>query len=290
MIVGSPTRAFLRIAVYLGLTLPLMAAQAFALAFSRKWASDIPYWYHRQCLKIFGVRVQRRGRKSRVHPTLYVCNHTSYLDITVLSSVIPGGSFVSKAEVADWPLFGWLAKLQRTVFVERRGNRAAEQRDQISRRLDQDDDLILFPEGTSGDGNRVLPFKSALFAVAEKRPHDKPLTVQPVSIAYTRLDGMPMGRSLRPFFAWYGDMDLGPHVLEAMGMGKLTVVVEFHKPVTIDDFGSRKAMADHCRSVVARGLASALSGHSQDPGQDIAENTAVPRVVPRIDGGGAQTV
>ncbi|MDX1712099.1 MAG: lysophospholipid acyltransferase family protein [Rhodovibrionaceae bacterium] len=267
MIIGSPTRAALRILAYVGLTAPLMAAQGIALMVHRDWSRKIPYWYHRQCLKIFGIRVQRRGRKSREHPTLYVCNHASYLDIPVLASLIYGGSFVAKAEVAQWPLFGWLAKLQRTVFVERRSNHAARQRDQIAERLDADDDLILFPEGTSGDGNRVLPFKSALFSVAERRPHGAPLVVQPVSIAYTRLDGMPMGRSLRPFFAWYGDMELGPHVFEALGMGKLTVVVEFHKPATIDDFQSRKAMAEHCQRVVARGLASALSGHSQQLGQ-----------------------
>src|SRR3546814_6911519 len=85
----------------------------------------------------------------------------------------------------------------------------------MTRRLEAGDDLVLFPEGTSGDGNRVLAFKSALFSVAERRPQGEPLTVQPVSIAYTRLDGLPLGRYLRPFFAWYGDMELGPHLWHA---------------------------------------------------------------------------
>jgi 1-acyl-sn-glycerol-3-phosphate acyltransferase len=98
-----------------------------------------------------------------------------------------------------------------------------------------------------------------------------------------------MGRSLRPFFAWYGDMDLGPHVLEALGMGKLTVVVEFHKPITIDDFGSRKALSDHCQKVVARGLASALSGHSQDPGPHPADAAAEAQPFPGVEKNGAQT-
>ncbi len=130
-------------------------------------------------------------------------------------------------------------------------------------RLEAGDDLILFPEGTSGDGNRVLPFKSALFSVAERRPHGEPLTVQPVSVAYTALDGVPMGRYLRPSFAWYGDMDLAPHMWESAGLGRLTVVVEFHPPVTFEEFASRKAMADYCQTEVAQGVSAALSGRSR---------------------------
>src|SRR5262249_58499052 len=136
---------------------------------------------------------------------LFAANHTGYLDIAVLGSVMPG-SFVSKAEVASWPLFGWMAKLQRCVFVDRQVRSTAQQRDAIAERLAAGDALILFPEGTSADGNFILPFKSALFSVVYKR--DQPVTVQPVSLTYTRLDGLPIGRMMRPFFAWYGDMDL----------------------------------------------------------------------------------
>ena len=125
--------------------------------------------------------------------------------------------FVAKAEVAHWPLFGWLAKLQRTVFVDRRPGSAAQpaRRDHAAAR--RGDNLILFPEGTSGDGIHVLPFKSALFASPRTRPRGKPLTVQPISVAYTRLDGMPLGRFYRPFFAWYGDMEIGAPSLDHAG-------------------------------------------------------------------------
>src|SRR3546814_11127808 len=107
----------------------------------------------------------------------------------------------------------------------------------MARRLDAGDDLILFPEGTSGDGNAVLSFKSALFSAAARCPQGHPVTVQPVSIAYTRLDGLPLGRYLRPFFAWYGDMELGSHLWHAISLGRVTVVVEFHEPVTLEQFG-----------------------------------------------------
>ncbi len=256
---GSAPRAACRLAVYLCLTVVLMPVQVMALALALPLRTSLPLWYHRRCGRILGFRVEARGRHAADHPTLYVANHVSYFDIMVLGALIPG-SFVAKSEVARWPLFGWLAKLQRTVFVARRGREAANHRDEIAARLDAGDSLILFPEGTSSDGNRVLPFKSALFAVAEQHPKGRPLSVQPVSIAYTRLDGVAMGRYLRPFFAWFGDMEMLGHLWHAAGLGRVTVVVEFHQPVTIDEFDSRKAMAAHCGQAVAAGVAAALAG------------------------------
>jgi len=261
---GSPTTALCRLLAYAGLTLALMPIQLLAVIFGWPLRKRLPQWYHRHTCRILGIQIERQGRPSRRHPTLYAANHVSYLDIEVLGAILKA-SFVAKSEVATWPFFSWLAKLQETVFVERRVHRAAEHRDEMARRLEAGDDLILFAEGTSGDGNEVLPFKSALFSVAERRPHDKPLTVQPVSIAYTRLDGLPLGRYLRPFFAWYGDMELGNHLWHAISLGRVTVVVEFHEPVSLAQFASRKALSDYCYEVVSRGVAAALSGRPQSP-------------------------
>lgn len=260
--IGSPLTSFGRLTVYVGLTLLLMPAQLVCVLFSLPARKTLPLWYHRRCCRILGLIVERHGRQSRQHPTLYVSNHVSYLDITVLGSEIKG-SFVAKSEVARWPLFGWLARLQNSVFVERRSLKVADHRDELSRRLEAGDDLILFPEGTSGDGNRVLPFKSALFSAAALHPAGKPLVVQPVSISYTRLDGLPMGRYLRPLVAWYGDMELASHIWQAAGLGWITVVIEFHPTVTFDEMGSRKALSDYCHSHVERGVASALAGRPQ---------------------------
>ena len=129
------------------------------------------------------------------------------------------------------------------------------------RRLEQGDNLILFPEGTSNDGNRVLPFKSALFGVAEKEIGGKPLLVQPVSISYVRLDGIPVGRGYRPYFAWYGDMEMAGHLWNVFGLGQTTVAIEFHEPITIEQFASRKEMARHCHRVVAEGVSRGIHGH-----------------------------
>lgn len=254
-----------RLAAYLGLTGALIPVQALALSLGWSLAERLPRRYHKMARRILGFRLVVSGTRSTARPTLFVSNHASYLDIEILGSLIQG-SFIAKAEVAGWPLFGLLAKLQRTVFVVRRRSTTGEHRDQIAQRLQAGDNLILFAEGTSSDGNRVLPFKIALFSAAETLVDGKPVTVQPVSVAYTMLDGMPLGRGSRPLFAWYGDMELASHMWRMIGLGLVTVDVRFHAPVSFADFGSRKALAAHCHERVAQGLSDALSGRPMGGG------------------------
>ncbi len=255
-----------RAVAYLALTLPLMPVQAAFVALRSRWARRFPVAYHGICCRILGIALECHGTRSTQRPTLFVVNHSSYFDIPILGAVVEG-SFVAKAEVAGWPIFGWLAKLQRTVFVARTDRAgAARQRDEIRRRLDDGDNLILFPEGTSNDGIHLLPFKTTLFAAAE----DERVLVQPVSVVFHRLDGIPLGRFYRPFFAWYGDMSMGPHLWKALGMGQLTVTIRFHEPVRLKDFGSRKSLADHCRREIEQGLANALAGRIGEPPLDSA--------------------
>ncbi len=261
---GSPLRGAVRLFAFLALTFATMPVQAAALALGGRAAERIPIRYHRWCCRIFGFKIERHGEPSGERPTLFVSNHTSYLDILILSTQMPV-SFVAKAEVADWPFFGWLAKLQRTVFVDRQRRSTHTQRDDMARRLDAGDNLMLFPEGTSDDGNRLLPFYSALFGVAERRVGGRPIAVQPLSIAYTRLDGAPIGYGLRPLIAWYGDMELLGHLWRVACLGHVTAVVQFHSVVTLDDFGSRKALSRHCETAVAMGLAAALAGRLARP-------------------------
>jgi len=244
-------------AIYLAWTFALMPVQAIGLILRQSWVARFPRFYHRRCCRILGIKVHRIGEPVTAGPVLFAANHISYTDITVLGSLI-AGSFVAKNEVAGWPLFGWLAKLQRSVFVDRQVRSTAQQRDAIAQRLAAGDALILFPEGTSGDGNFVLPFKSALFSTVFHR--EQAITVQPVSIGYARLDGLPIGRMLRPFFAWYGDMDLIPHLWEALVTGPIDVTVIFHPPMTVDTAGGRKGLAAKAEAIVRRGQAEALAG------------------------------
>ena len=269
---GSPLLAIVRLTAYLLATMALIPVQTVLPRCGWRHGSRFARCYHRLCLRLLGFSVEVIGVPVPGRPTLFVANHMSYLDITVFGSVILG-SFVAKSEVAGWPLFGLLAKLQRTVFVDRKRGSTAQQRDGISERLAAGDDLILFPEGTSGDGIHVLPFKSALFSAADRTIDGEPLTVQPVSLAYTRLDGIPIGRGRIPFFAWYGDMDLGAHLWRVAGLGHTSIELTFHPPVTLAALGSRKALAAHCHAVVAGGVAASLAGRR--PAAYISSQAAV---------------
>jgi lyso-ornithine lipid O-acyltransferase len=256
---GSSLRGVARLSGYLGITLTLSLPQLLLLLLRSPGRKFLPRFYHRLTCRIIGLDVEQRGERSTAHPTLFVSNHTSYLDIPVLGSLIIG-SFVAKTEVGSWPVFGWLSKMQRTVYVDRRRGTTHKQRDELQRRLDAGDSLILFPEGTSNDGNAVLPFRSALLSVAEREARGEKLTVQPVSITYTKLNALPMGYRNRAYVAWYGDMTLGAHLWAFTRLGRARVVVEFHPPVLISDFRSRKELTQHCYDTIAGGVAKALGG------------------------------
>ncbi|HVT23357.1 MAG TPA: lysophospholipid acyltransferase family protein [Rhizomicrobium sp.] len=279
-------RAFGILLTFLLVTLPGIPWQASAVRFNLPRRRTFPHRYHKFLCKLFGIRVTVIGTPVQDKGVLMIGNHTSYFDILVLSSAAQV-SFVAKSEVKTWPFFSTLARLQQTVFVERsRRSQTGEARDQIRDRVLQGDALVLFPEGTSSDGNCVLPFKSALMGAAEAtigtdaegRPIHVP--VQPVSVAYVGLYGMPMGRETRPLFAWYGDMDLVPHLIEAVKTGPIDVVVEFHEPLTIDQVGGRKKLAAVTEAIVREGQTRALRGgmktaRQREPqGQELTEAAA----------------
>ena len=263
MWLGSPLRGAFRLLSYLLLTLLLLPFHLLAVALgARSVVNGLPVIYHRVVCTILGIRVRVHGQRSDVTPTLFVCNHVSYLDIEVLGGLVPG-SFVAKAEVATWPFFSTLAKAQRTIFIERTSGKTSASRDEMMRRLNTGDNLLLFPEGTSSDGTRVLPFRSALFGVAQLRREEKPIVVQPVAISYTRLDGIPLGRYWRPLFAWFGDLDLVPHLWQMTCLGETEAVVTFFPPVDIDKLGDRKKLAEFCFRQVSLGVQAANCGRDE---------------------------
>jgi lyso-ornithine lipid O-acyltransferase len=272
-------RAWAIVIVFLTITLILIPYQGMALRFGWKRRKTFPHNYHRFMAKLFGVRIKTIGKPLTGEGVLIVANHTSWLDIIIFSAV-GHVSFVAKAEVATWPLFSTLAKLQETVFVERtRRHATGEARDLIRERLLAGDTLVLFPEGTSNDGNMVLNFKSALMGAAEARIADgkggeRAVRVQPVSTAYVSLHGMPMGRENRPLYAWYGDMELVPHLWEALKTGPIDVIVEFHSPMDVDQLGGRKALAARAEAIVRRGQWRALAGLSGPTVGEVAPATA----------------
>lgn len=221
----------------------------------------VPPWlkraWHSSCCRLLGLSIKVRGEPAREGATLYVANHVSYLDVAVLGSVL-NVPFVAKREVSGWPVIGLIGRLGDTMFVERAVARSDGQRQTLAARLSAGESLILFAEGTSSCGGRVLPFKSALFGALYRAHPDRPIYVQPVTIAYTRFrGGLRIVHAFRPLYAWYGDMTLLPHIWSVLGLPGAEVEVVFHPSVTAADFASRKALARHAEQEVANGLAAA---------------------------------
>ncbi len=255
----------LRLLALVGWSCIIAPIQLTALFLNGTAARRVPVTYHRVVLWIFGISITTEGEMRQQRPTLFVGNHISYLDIFVLGAMIEG-CFVAKAEIATWPVAGFFAKLQRTIFVQRdRRASAGAQRDMLHQRLEEGGNVILFPEGTSYDGVRVLPFKSALFSAAERKVGGHPVTVQPVSIAYVTMDGLPLTRAQRPTVAWYGDMGLLPHIWTFLSARRTQVALRFHPPVSMEDHVNRRQLAAACQAVIADGVTSMVSGRESQP-------------------------
>jgi lyso-ornithine lipid O-acyltransferase len=259
------------LATFLLTAMVIIPWQSTMLRLKMKRAKTLPSSYDRFLTRLFGMRIRVVGTPVRGEGVLMVANHTSYLDILALGG-IANVSFIAKSEVEGWFFFGLMAKLHETVFVERaKRAKVGEARDQLRERLLAGDALVLFPEGTSNDGNRVLPFKSALMGAVESQlgadagGKVRYVPVQPVSIAYVGFQGMPMGRENRPLFAWYGDMDLIPHLWEGVTAGPIDVVIEFHPPMTVDEVGGRKVLAARAEAIIRDGQARALAGGGSVP-------------------------
>jgi 1-acyl-sn-glycerol-3-phosphate acyltransferase len=236
--------------------------------------------------RLLGLRIRLIGPRLRQattggRPIVYVSNHSSWLDILVLGGRLDA-CFISKEEVSEWPLVKWIARLGRTVYTERRRAATARERDEMRERLAGGDNLILFPEGTTSDGSRVLPFRSAFLSIAELpvTSDGKPPLVQPVSVVYDRLGYLPAGRASRPLFAWYGDMNIGSHFWRLAQHRGLRATVLLHAPLDPASFPSRKALAQATWVAVANGAATlrqnrpVLVPRSDEAEDEVAANPA----------------
>jgi 1-acyl-sn-glycerol-3-phosphate acyltransferase len=220
--------------------------------------------YYRVLCRLLRIRVRVVGSPARDRAVFYVCNHVSWADILVIGSLAPI-AFIAKREIADWPLVGPTAKLQRTVFVDRqRRHQTGDAIDQIVQRLAQGVSVVLFAEGTSSDGNRVLPFRSALLgSVEDEAAHGGPagrILIQPMAITYTASHGIPMGRQHRPLVAWYGDIDFMPHIKAFVAKGAIDAVVSYGEPVPADIGIDRKALTRRLEGEVRRLMTETLRG------------------------------
>jgi 1-acyl-sn-glycerol-3-phosphate acyltransferase len=192
---------------------------------------------------LLGISLAVRGRPM-AQPGAMVANHASWLDIFVLNAV-SRVYFVSKSEVAGWAGIGWLARATGTVFITRKGAEAKAQRDLFEERLRAGHRLLFFPEGTSTDSLRILPFKSTLFAAFFTHGLQHLLHVQPVTVVYA-----PPAGCDRRFYGWWGDIEFAPHLLAVLARPGGVATVVLHPPVAVDATADRKALAAACEAAV----------------------------------------
>jgi 1-acyl-sn-glycerol-3-phosphate acyltransferase len=218
--------------------------------------------YYRCLCWMLGIRIRVVGKPVRDRAVLFVSNHGSWADILAIGAVAPI-AFVSKIEVAKWPLVGTAARLQKTVFVDRsRRSQTGDSIAEMVQRLSSGVSMVLFAEGTSSDGNRVLPFRSALIgAVREAAARTEGgMLIQPMSICYTAINGIPMGRQHRPLVAWYGDTDFMPHIKAFLPRAAMDITISYGDPIAADASTDRKVLAKEVEAAVRRLLNTSVLG------------------------------
>src|ERR1035437_2229413 len=238
------TRALLVAAIFFTMTPLLIALQWLLVKLGLPGWGVLAVNYYRALCTVLRIRVRVVGEPVRDRAVLFISNHVSWADIVVIGSIAPV-AYVSKSEIAGWPVVGAAAKSQRTVFVDRsRRHQPGDAIAEIVKRLASGTSVVLFAEGTSSDGNRVLPFRSALIGALKEASSraEHGILIQPMSICYTGLNGIPMGRQHRPTVAWYGDLDFMPHIKAFIERGAIDAVVSYGDPVAADGTVDRQAM------------------------------------------------
>lgn len=240
------------IAFILAIIVLMMAywlARLLELPFGTRRLSRVVIWF--ACVFsswLCGLRVSVEGTPMREHGAL-VCNHCSWSDIFVLRSAAQM-YFVAKAEVRGWPVLGFVASQTGTMFIERKRAEAKRQENQFYERLHIGDRLCFFPEGTSSDGLRVLPFKSSLFSAFLTPDLRDEIWVQPVTLFYEA----PSGHAAS-FFGWWGVTGFGEHLMKVLALSRGNrVQVTFHPARKASDFANRKDMARYCEDAVRSAL------------------------------------
>jgi 1-acyl-sn-glycerol-3-phosphate acyltransferase len=246
----SGTRAFLRLAALIALAVMMFipVLMLYLMRLERVRAFVVRFFYD-MARRISGVRLQVEGELSGLRPLMLVANHSSYLDVFVLGSLLPI-SFTPKLEIRSWPVIGFFCVLADCVFIERRPADMQRAQAEMEEKLRAGKVLVLFPEGTTGDGYHVKPFKSGFLSLVEA--HDLPL--QPVVIAYTHIGSVPLSAATRDQVAWIGEASFVTHFMRLLRFPYIQVTARFFDVERRDDHDDRKALAKSCEATIAEGL------------------------------------
>lgn len=261
--------AILRLSLLTLSTFALLPAQLVVMRLLPSRGAAIPRLFHRITCRCLGVRRRVRGTPPPAGSSgLIVANHVSWLDISVLGAERPV-CFVAKSEVAGWPVIGFLARLQRTVFIDRSRRAAtADAAAQMGARLSAGEAVVLFAEGTTGDGTRILPLRSSLLGAAHEAlgkngaepDSGADIAVYPLTISYTGFHGIAGGRAERTALAWYGDTELAPHLRAVLGIGAIDVELAWGEPIAMGRRTSRKEATRLAEAAIRKARQETVSG------------------------------
>ncbi|MCB2091042.1 MAG: 1-acyl-sn-glycerol-3-phosphate acyltransferase [Alphaproteobacteria bacterium] len=256
----SALRASLKLTLIVTTALVLLPLYLLTYGFGTKCRRAFSLPFFKVCLTCAGLDLKITGFANTDGVNFYISNHVSYLDIPILAS-LRHGLFVAKTDVASWPFIGFLAKITRTHFVSRKATDTLRERKNISHSLENGDAIFLFPEGSSSNGLDILPFKSGLLSTALLPLKSSNIVIQPISIIY----GPEISPQERDYYAWYGDMDLCPHIWQLLGRKeKLEVIVTFHKSRCPSTFNDRKDLTKWAEQEIRSGLENELLTHPEN--------------------------
>lgn len=261
-------RAALKFVAFAILSAIIVPSQTLVLALHKGKASYIlPRLWLAGTTKIFGISYQITGTPSRAPQTLYMSNHLSYLDIPLLGGLIKNSSFLAKKEVATWPVFGFLSKLQQTAYIERKGTAIKKEAQKLQERVDKKQNLVIFPEGTSTDGIKVRNFKSSLFTLAIGQIDHPDLYIQPITLKLLTTDKkQPQTLDERRLYTWPVEdlIELPEHLWRFARCRGAALQLIFHDTIKASDWDDRKALAKACQNSVSNGLENNFDQHSKE--------------------------
>ncbi len=247
-------RAGLKFFVFFLLCLVIVPSQSMLLLFTKgPKAYILTRAWHAGVCRIFGIKIRQSGVPYYDSQVIYMSNHMSYMDIPVLGSLIKNASFVSKNDVANWPVWGFLSTLQQTAFISRSRSDTQKEAYALDTMLENKKNLVIFPEGTTGNGLDIMPFKSSLFALTLKDGL-KDLVIQPVSLQI-RAEGAALQKACQSY-AWPKEdaRELHHHLWDLAKTSGVEIAVTFHPIIEAKSFNDRKILAKQCHEAVCNGL------------------------------------
>ena len=217
-----------------------------------------PLFFYQMIKIIVGINIHFDKSKlnTQKNGVLYIANHVSWFDIICLGTLL-NARFIAKKEVSKMGIFGFLAFLSNTFFIDNENKyKIIEYNHVIRKKLNEGENFIIFPEGTTSDGNGIINFKSSMLECAFD--DEKQVNIQPISICYSKLNNIPMGIYFRRNIAWVGDTSMVTAMANFLRSGRITVDIIFHELMSISDFKNRKELALHCENQILNGLNKTL--------------------------------